>query len=124
VPQHLSRKINMTVETCAHRRPPSASLAQNLDRSLRAFFSHNQPVCVSGKFLSQPIGVASIKWVRPILMCPRIPSPSHRARCAAFQRRDQAVLLAVPRADVIAEGITSLLDWPICDVIVRMNQFT
>src|SRR4030095_1459342 len=54
MPQHLSRKINMAVETCAHRRSAQRELAPNFDRFLRPFFGISNLLRVPGKFLSEP----------------------------------------------------------------------
>src|SRR5205809_7588053 len=51
---HLSRKIDMAIEACAHRRSAKRKLAQSFDRFFCAFFGVRNLLGVAGKFLLEP----------------------------------------------------------------------
>ena len=53
MPQHFAWKIDMPIQTCAHRSSTERKLAQSLDRFLRPFFGVCNLLRIAGKFLTE-----------------------------------------------------------------------
>src|SRR5438876_8036431 len=65
MPQHFFRKIDMPVQPRADCCPAKGQLSQNFDRFFRARLCISNLLGVTRKFLTNRIGLASNKYVRP-----------------------------------------------------------